>query len=96
MHPLGGSLRSFFRYAACQGWCRSDLAPSIELPRLYALEDVPRAPSLEQIGRLLEDTASKDDPVNVRDHAILSLLIYYGLRRGEVERLTLDNLVFRC
>jgi site-specific recombinase XerD len=92
MHPLGGSLRSFFRYAACQGWCRSDLAPSIELPRLYALEDVPRAPSLEQIGRLLEDTASKDDPVNVRDHAILSLLIYYGLRRGEVERLTLDNL----
>src|SRR5260221_6066577 len=61
LYPLGGSLRSFFRYAACQGWCRSDLASSIELPRLYALEDVPRAPSIEQIGRLLEDTASSDD-----------------------------------
>ena len=35
-----------------------------ELPRLYALEDVPRAPSTEQIDRLLEDTASSDDPVN--------------------------------
>ena len=92
LHTLGGTLRSFFGYAASQGWCRSDLAQGIELPRLYALEDVPRAPSMEQIGRLLKDTASSDDPVDIRDHAILSLLIYYGLRRGEVERLTLDDL----
>jgi site-specific recombinase XerD len=92
LHTLGSSLRSFFRYAACQGWCRSDLATAIELPRLYALEDVPRAPSVEEIGRLLEDTTSSDDPVSIRDHAILSLLIHYGLRRGEVERLTLDDL----
>jgi site-specific recombinase XerD len=92
LYPLGGRLRSFFHYAACKGWCRSDLASSIELPHLYALEDVPRAPSIEQISRLLEDTTSRDDPVEIRDHAILSLLINYGLRRGEVERLTLDDL----
>ena len=92
LRSLGSRLRSFFRYAACRGWCRSHLAPSIELPHLYALEDVPRAPSIEQIGRLLEDTASSHDPVNIRDHAILSLLINYGLRRGEVARLTLDDL----
>src|SRR5258708_21524240 len=42
--------------------------------------------------RLLEDTGSSDDPVKIRAHAILSLLIHYGLRRGEVERLTLDKL----
>jgi integrase/recombinase XerD len=92
LRTLGGSLRSFFRYAGCQGWCRSDVAAGIELPRLYALEDVPRAPSVEEIGRLLEDAASSADPVDIRDHAILSLLIHYGLRRGEVERLTLDDL----
>jgi site-specific recombinase XerD len=92
LHTLGGSVRSFFRYAASQRWCRSNLASAIELPLLYALEHVPRAPSVEEVGRLLEDTASSDDPVNIRDHAILSLLIYYGLRRGEVERLTLDDL----
>ena len=92
LHTLGGSLRSFFRYAASQRWCRSDLASGIELPRLYALEHVPRAPSVEEVGRLLKDTASSDDPVNILDHAILSLLIYYGLRRSEVERLTLDDL----
>ena len=92
LYKLGGNLRCFLRYAASQGWCRSDFASGIELPRLYALEDVPRAPSVEEIGRLLEDTGSSDDPLSIRDHAILSLLIYYGLRRGEVERLTLDDL----
>jgi site-specific recombinase XerD len=89
---LGRNVRSFLRYAACQGWCRSDLAAGIELPRLYALEDVPQAPSVQEIRRLLEDAASSVDPLDIRDHAILSLLIHYGLRRGEVVRLTLDDL----
>src|SRR5882724_3955937 len=92
LHALACRLRSFFRYAGSRLWCRSDFARSIELPRIYKLEDVPRAPSTEQIDRLLEDTASSDDPVKVRAHAILSLLIHYGLRRGEVARLTLDDL----
>jgi len=92
LHALGSSLRCFFRYAAHQGWCRSDLAPAIDLPRLYALADVPQAPTRNEVDRLLEATATSDHPVKVRDHAILSLLIHYGLRRGEVERLTLDDL----
>ena len=49
-----------------------------------------RRPSYE-VNQLLEATASGNDPVTIRDHAILSLLIHYGLRRGEVERLTLDD-----
>ena len=89
---LGRNVRSFLRYAACQGWCRSDLAAGIELPRLYALEDVPRAPSVEEIRRLLADAASSVDSLDIRDYAILSLLIHYGLRRGEVVRLMLDDL----
>jgi site-specific recombinase XerD len=92
LHGLGCRLRHFFRYAACQGWCRSNLAASIELPRLYKLEDIPRAPSIEQVRQLLDDTAEGSDPVNIRDRAILLLLIHYGLRRGEVARLTLDDL----
>ena len=91
LHALGSSLRCFFRYAAYRGWCRSDLAEGIDLPRLYALEDIPRAPTANEVGRLLEATGFDDDPVKIRDHAVLSLLIYYGLRRGEVERLTLDD-----
>jgi site-specific recombinase XerD len=92
LHALGSSLRSFFRYAAQQGWCRSSLVLSIDLPRLYGLEDVPKAPTMYEVNHLLEATASGNDPVKIRDHAILSLLIHYGLRRGEVERLTLDDM----
>lgn len=91
LHALGSSLRSFFRYAAHQGWCRSDLAEGIDLPRLYTLEDIPRAPTMNELDRVLETTRSNDDPVKIRNHAILLLLIHYGLRRGEVEQLTLDD-----
>ena len=91
LYRLGCRLRGFLRYAAHQGWCRSDLPHGVGLPFLYALEDVPRAPSVEEVNRLLEDTTA-DDPVSIRDHAILLLLIDYGLRRGEVARLTLDDL----
>jgi site-specific recombinase XerD len=92
LHALGSSLRSFFRYAAQQGWCCASIALGIDLPRLYALDDVPKAPTVDEVNRLLDATATGDDPVTIRDHAVLSLLIHYGLRRGEVERLTLDDI----
>ncbi len=92
LHALGSSLRSFFRYAAQQGWCCSRVPLGIDLPRLYALGDVPKAPSIDEVDKLLEVTSAANDLVSIRDHAILSLLIHYGLRRGEVERLTLDDI----
>ncbi len=92
LRNLGSCLRSFFRFCAYQGWCRASLATSIELPRLHDLEDVPKAPSADDIDRLLATTADGNDAVTIRDHAILLLLIHYGLRRGEVARLNLDDL----
>ena len=92
LHALGSSLRCFFRYAAQQGWCVASLALGIDLPRRYVLGDVPRAPTIDEVNQLLEATATGNDPVTIRDHAVLSLLIHYGLRRGEVERLTLDDM----
>jgi site-specific recombinase XerD len=92
LRALASCLRSFFRYAAHQGWCSINLERGIELPRVYALADVPRAPTVEEVKRVLNSTSSKDDPVKIRDHAVLLLLVLYGLRRGEVERLTLDDL----
>ena len=92
LHALGSSLRSFFRYAAQQGWCSASIALGIDLPRLYALSDVPKAPTVDEVNQILNATARSDDPVVIRDHAILSLLIHYGLRRGEVEQLTLDDI----
>lgn len=96
LRHLGSSLRCFFRFAAHQGWCSAELAAGIELPRLYDLEDVPRAPTVEEVDKLLATTAAGDDALAIRDHAILLLLIHYGLRRGEVQRLTLDDLDWKA
>jgi len=92
LHGLGSSLRSFFRYAAQQGWCAVSIALGIDLPRRYALVDVPKALTIDQVNQLLGATSMGNDPITIRDHAVLSLLIHYGLRRGEVVRLTLDDI----
>jgi len=43
------------------------------------------------VQRLLAETLD-DSPAGIRDHAILLLLALYGLRRGEVAMLRLDDL----
>jgi integrase len=50
------------------------------------------APTVDEVDHLLATTATNNNPATIRDHAVLSLLIHYGLRRGEVERLTLDDI----
>lgn len=88
---LASSLRSFFRYAHAQGWCPSGLAAAIESPRIYALEGLPQGPTWVDVQRLLSNAVS-DRCVDIRDRAILMLLSVYGLRRGEVAALRLDDL----
>src|SRR3984893_18459206 len=88
LHALGSSLRCFFRYAAQQGWCVASLALGIDLPRRYALGDVPRVPSIDEVNQLLEATATGNDPVTIRDHAVLSLLIHYGMEEPGVAEIS--------
>lgn len=88
---LASSLRSFFRYAEGQGWCSPGITAVIEAPRLYTREGLPEGPSWEDVQRLLGTTRG-DRPADIRDHAILMLLAVYGLRRGEIARLQLDDL----
>jgi integrase len=44
------------------------------------------------VNKLLEASSAGNDLVIIRDHVILSLLVHYGLRRGEVERLAQDDI----
>lgn len=87
---LASSLRSFFRYAGSQDWCISGLAAVIESPRIYAMEGVPQGPPWEDVQRLLANLGG-DRHIDIRDRAILMLLSVYGLRRGEVTALRLDD-----
>ena len=85
------ALRAFFRFAEARGWCRKGLAASIRNPRVFSQASLPLGPSWEDVQRLLAMTEG-DKPSNVRARPILMLLAIYGLRRGEVSRLRLDDL----
>jgi site-specific recombinase XerD len=87
----GQSLRAFFRFASHRGWCAPGLAETIKGPKIYSLASLPEGPSWEQVQRLIANL-NTDRPTHVRDRAIVLLLAVYGLRIGEVCRLTLDDL----
>jgi site-specific recombinase XerD len=89
LHTLASTLRSFFRYAEGNKWCHA-IAPAIEAPRVFAEEGLPLGPTWGEVQELIDSTAG-ERPVDIRNHAILLLLAVYGLRRGEVARLRLDD-----
>ena len=84
-------LRVFLRKAAARGECADNLAGSIFGPRVYALESLPAALSWDEVQRVLA-TANGNTEQDIRDRAILMLLAIYGLRRGEIVALRLDQI----
>ena len=84
-------LRTFFRFAARQGWCRPGLAGGIMPARRHPGDTIPQGLGRDEVVRLLASTEG-DRPADIRDRAILMLLITYGLRSGEVRGLQLDDL----
>lgn len=90
VHGWACKLRAFFRFAEEHGWCRKGLAAAIMAPRVYAQEKIPAGPSWDEVKRLLA-TAEGDHPTNIRDRALLLLLVVYGLRAGEVTKLRLKD-----
>ncbi len=84
------ALRSFFRHAGEKDWCSPVLAVGVEGPRLFSQESLPEGPKWEDVLQLIA-SADTNNPKDIRDRAILLLLAVYGLRRGEVVGLTLDD-----
>ncbi len=84
-------LRVFLRHAASTGACSAALANSIQGNRRYALESLPYALSWDEVRRVIA-TANSDTERDIRDRAILLLLAVYGLRRGEVASLRIDQI----
>ncbi|WP_081716363.1 tyrosine-type recombinase/integrase [Paraburkholderia mimosarum] len=90
MHTLADALRSFFRYAQAQRWTTGDAA-AITSPRRYAQEGLPLGPRWDEVQQLV-GCFSGNSAADLRDRAIVLLLAVYGLRRGEVTRLRLEDL----
>jgi site-specific recombinase XerD len=94
MGRVSAALRSFIRYLHFSGQIDHDLSPQIAMPRVYALETVPRALAWSDVLKLL-CAPDRSTVAGRRDYAILVLLAVYGLRANEVVALSLEDVDWR-
>ncbi len=74
------SLRSFFRFGQREGWMESNPAKPLRSPRKG--RSLPHFLSAEDIGRLLSEPPA-NEPLGLRDRAILETMYSAGLRISE-------------
>lgn len=88
-------LRSFLRYQYTQGVIQRRLDDAIETPRVYRLEQLPKALPWPQIRALLR-SIDRRTYRGLRDYTLLYLMAAYGLRCSEVVVLTLEDIEWRA
>jgi integrase/recombinase XerD len=88
------ALRGFLRFLTTDGRVPAGLDYQIDTPRLYRLEQLPRALPWETVRTLLRsvETAS---PMGLRDYAMFLLIATYGLRASEIVAISLDDIRWR-
>ena len=85
------ALRAFFRFADSKQWCRPGLTDTIDSPRVYRNEHLPRGPQWSDVQRLLA-ASNKGTSTDIRDRAMLLLYAVYGFRNSEVRLLRLEDI----
>ncbi len=82
------AIRSFFNYLITEQVIRYNPAKSVQAPK--AKQPLPKTLDVDQLQRLLEIT--DNEPLAIRDRAILELFYSSGLRLAELVSLDLDQL----
>ncbi len=94
MSSSASRLRAFFIYAESRRWCRVGIAYGIKSPPVRAGSFMSDGPKWRDVLRLVRST-NGNTPVGIRARAIVMLVSFYGLRRGEVIRLQLSDFDWR-
>jgi len=87
-------VRGFLRFGAARGTLPPRLDVHIDTPRLYRLEQLPRALPWESVCALLA-SIERTTPMGMRDYAMLFLIATYGLRACDIRALRLDDIRWR-
>lgn len=88
------AMRGFLRFLATDGRAPTGLDHRIDTPRLYRLEQLPRALPWETVMLLLRSIDTASD-MGLRDYTMFLLIATYGLRASEVVSLSLDDIHWR-
>jgi len=87
-----GALRGFLRFLSMDD--RAPVGLVIDTPRLYRLEQLPRALPWETVRTLLQ-SIDRTSPMGLRDYAMFLLIATYGLRASEVVAISLEDILWR-
>jgi integrase/recombinase XerD len=90
LQHIVATLRAYLKERHAQGILSRPLHLQIDTPRVYRGERLPRALPWPQVQAFLQSIDSSD-PFGRRDFTLLYLGAAYGLRSGELVRLTLDD-----
>jgi len=91
------SLRTFYRFLLREGLARDNPADGIRAPK--SAKRLPKTLDQEQVGHLLDNHLltedGEDDPLALRDQAMMELIYSSGLRLAELVSLDIDTIDFR-
>jgi site-specific recombinase XerD len=88
------ALRGFLRFLSTDGRAPTGLDRQIDTPRLYRLEQLPRALPWDTVRTLLR-SVNRRSSMGLRDYAIFLLIATYGLRASEVVAISLEDIRWR-
>jgi integrase/recombinase XerD len=95
MQKVIAIMRSFLRFLSASGRAPAALDQWLESPRYYRDQHLVRALPWDKVLSVLR-AIDLSTPKGRRDYAMLLLIATYGLRRGEVTSLTLDDIQWRA
>ncbi len=88
---MQAAMRLFFQFAATRKWVERDLAGAVPSLRSYRLSGVPRGLDDDGVRALVAASAERSR----RDRAIVLLFAVFGVRRGQVSALRLQDVDWR-
>lgn len=91
LQHIVATVRAYLKERHAQGVISRPLHLQIDTPRVYRGERLPRALPWAQVQALIQ-SIDCSEPFGCRDFTLLYLGAAYGLRSGELVRLTLDDL----
>ena len=94
LQHIVATLRAYLRERHAQGILPRPLHLQIDTPRAYRGERLPRALPWVQVQAFIQ-SIDRSEPFGRRDFTLLYLAAAYGLRSGELVRLTLDDIDWR-
>lgn len=91
---MQAALRQILMFASGRGWVARELVDAVPSLRTYKLSSTPRGLDEEALGRLVRSMAGAR--VSARDRAIVYLLASYGVRRGQIAGMRLQDIDWRA